>query len=130
MARIAIFDPCYVAALRPSDAEHALRVLRALGDEPDLLDGRCCGQPAFNSGFRGEAHDVGRELLRAAQPYDSVVVASGSCASMVGHYLPGLFQPPRRAGAERIAARFHEFALYVASHPNLERLGLRLPGVV
>jgi L-lactate dehydrogenase complex protein LldE len=130
VARIALFDPCYLGAIRSRDADHAMRVLRALGDEPELIDGRCCGQPAFNSGFRPEARDAGRQLLKAAQPYDVVVAASGSCVSMVTHYLPALFEGRRAEGANRIAGRFHEFASYVARHPNVGRLGLRLEGTV
>lgn len=130
MARVALFDPCYMAALRPGDAAHARHVLTALGDDVALIDGRCCGQPAFNSGFRGEAKAVGRELLRVAQPHAVIVTPSGSCVSMVRHYLPGLFEGSRVAGAQSIANRFREFTGYVATHPNVDRLGLRLRGVV
>lgn len=130
MARVALFDPCYLGALRPSDAAHARRVLEALGEEVTLLDGRCCGQPAFNSGFRSEARNVGRELLRAAREHETVVVASGSCRSMVTHYLPGLFEGERARGAAAIAGRFREFSGYVASHAGLDRLVLRLEGTV
>jgi L-lactate dehydrogenase complex protein LldE len=130
MARLALFDPCYLGTLRPGDAVHAKRVLEALGEEVTLLDGRCCGQPGFNSGFRSEAHDVGRELLRAAREFDTVVTASGSCVSMVSHYLPSLFEGTKAEGARRIAAKFHEFAAFVASHPALDNLVLRLEGVV
>jgi L-lactate dehydrogenase complex protein LldE len=49
---------------------------------------------------------------------------------MVRHYLPGLFEGERAAGAQRIADRFVDFASYVAAHPNLDTLGLRLEGVV
>lgn len=130
MARIALFDPCYMATLRPQDAANARHILEALGDDVALLDGRCCGQPAFNSGFRAEAKSVGRQLLKAGQPFGAVVVTSGSCTSMVRHYLPGLFEGERGAGAQRIAERFVDFASYVASHPNLDKLGLQLEGVV
>ena len=130
MAQVALFDPCYMATLRPGDAAEAKRVLEALGDDVTLLDGRCCGQPGFNSGYRGEAKTVGRELLRAAQPWSRIVTISGSCTSMVQHYLPALFDGERRVGAQSIANRFREFGSYVASHENLDRLGLRLDGVV
>lgn len=130
MPRVALFDPCYVAALRPTDANHARRVLEALGDEVELVDGRCCGQPAFNSGFRAEARTVGRELLRAIQPFDMAVVTSGSCTSMIQHYLPSLFDGRKAEGANAIARRTVEFAAYVASHPRLDSLGLRLEGTV
>jgi L-lactate dehydrogenase complex protein LldE len=130
MATVALFDPCYMSMLRPRDAANARRVLEALGDDVSLLDGRCCGQPAFNSGYRKEARATGRELLRAAQPHSSIVLASGSCTSMVQHYLPPMFDGTRRAGAQSIANRFHEFCTYVAAHPRLDQLALKLEGVV
>jgi len=127
---VALFDPCYMAALRPGDAEAARRVLEALGDETTLIDGRCCGQPAFNSGYREQAKTAGRELLKAAQPWSTVVSLSGSCTSMVRHYLPMLWDGERRVGAQSIANRFQPFASYVQNHPNAGKLGLRLVGTV
>jgi L-lactate dehydrogenase complex protein LldE len=130
MARIALFDPCYLGALRPGDAGHARRVLEALGDEVVLIDGRCCGQPAFNSGFRAEARVAGREMLRALQPFERAVITSGSCTSMVQHYLPGLFEGRKGEGARIIGGRVVEFSRHVAEHPRLGSLGLRLEGTV
>jgi len=130
MARVALFDPCYMAALRPRDIEFARHVLEKLGDIVTVLDGRCCGQPAFNSGFRNEARTAGRQLLKAGQPHQAVVVPSGSCTAMVRHYLPTLFEGRRAAGATAIANRFVDFASYVANHPDVGRLSLRLEGTV
>lgn len=130
MARVALFDPCYMAALRPGDIDFARHVLETLGDTVSLIDGRCCGQPAFNSGFRDEARTVGRQLLKAGQPFEAVVVNSGSCTSMVRHYLPTLFEGRRAAGATNIAHRFVDFASYVAAHPMLDRTAFRLEGTV
>ena len=130
MAAVALFDPCYMAAIRPKDAGQARHVLEALGDTVTLIDGRCCGQPAYNSGFRPEAKMAGRELLRAARDHDTVVTLSGSCAAMARHYLPDLFPAHRGDAARTIGQRFREFGDYVASHPALPTLGLRLPGVV
>jgi len=127
---VALFDPCYMAMLRPEDAAHARRVLEALGDTVTLLDGRCCGQPAYNSGFRDEAKEVGRGLLKAAQPFETVVTLSGSCTGMVQHHLPTLFSSYRQQGAQKIADRFHDFTGYVATHPNIGRLKLKLEGTV
>jgi L-lactate dehydrogenase complex protein LldE len=126
MALVGLFVPCYIAALRPSDIDHARRVLEALGDSVDVVDGVCCGQPAFNSGFRAEAKDVARQALRAGQPYDRVVVLSASCTSMVQHFAPSLWEGDRREGARRIVARFIEFTAHVATHSHLGDLGLRL----
>lgn len=130
MARVALFDPCYMSTLRPGDAAFSRHVLESLGDDVSLIDGRCCGQPAFNSGFGAEARGAGRQLLKAGQPFATVVVTSGSCTSMVRHYLPTLFEGSRAAGATSIANRFTDFASYVAGHPNLDSLIFKLPGVV
>jgi L-lactate dehydrogenase complex protein LldE len=130
MARVALFDPCYMAALRPQDVGFARHVLEKLGDTVTLIDGRCCGQPAFNSGFRNEARAAGRQLLKAGRTHQAVVVPSGSCTAMVRHYLPALFEGRRAAGATAIANRFVDFASYVAGHPGLGRLALRLEGAV
>ncbi len=130
MPRVALAIPCYVSATRPSDAGHAASVLRALGDDVTLISGRCCGQPAFTSGFRAESQQVGMELLRAAQPFDEVVMPSSSCVSMLQHYLPSTFEGRKSSGAAQIGARFHEFASYVAGHSAIGSLVLRLPGAV
>ena len=130
MPRVALAVPCYVSATRPGDARHAETVLRALGDDVTVLSGRCCGQPAFTSGFRPESQQVGMELLRVAQPFDAIVMPSSSCVSMVQHYLPAMFEGRKRSGAEHIGARFHEFASYVGGHPAITLLSLRLQGTV
>lgn len=130
MARVALFDPCYMNTLRPGDAANAVAVLEALGDEVTLLDGRCCGQPAFNSGFRNEARSVGREALKAGRSFEAVVVTSGSCTSMVRHYLPMLYDGSRRLAAASIAERFVDFPTYVAAHPNLGSIIFKLDGAV
>lgn len=130
MARVALAVPCYTSVLQPGDAYHAERVLRALGDEVVPLEGACCGQPAFNSGHPREARTVGREFLRATRDDAIIVMPSGSCVSMVQHYLPTLFEGRRREGAEKIARRVREFTGYVATHPNLPSLPLRLSGAV
>lgn len=107
-----------------------MRVLEALGDEVEVVEGYCCGQPAFNSGFRAEAKAVGTEMLRAAREFETLVMPSGSCVGMVSHFLPGLFEGTKRDGAERIGERVEEFTAYVAGHPKLGSLGLRLTGTV
>lgn len=128
--RTALAVPCYAAALRPGEAKAALRVLEALGDEVTLVEGRCCGQAPFNSGYRPEARTAGRELLRAIQPFDHVVMLSGSCAAMIQHYLPMLFDEPRRAGAHAIGERVTDLATHIAGHTNRAALALHLDGTI
>ena len=128
--RIALAVPCYAAALRPGESSAALRVLEALGDDVTLIEGRCCGQAPFNSGYRSEARSAGRNLLRAVQPFDRVVMLSGSCTAMIQHYLPMLFEGSRREGAHGIGKRVDDLATYLAGHPDRGRLNFHLDGVV
>lgn len=130
MAAIALLAPCYVSVLRPSEVRDARSVLEALGDDVDVVEGRCCGQPAFNSGYHEEARRVGRQALRLGRDYETIVVPSGSCTSMIQHYLPTLWEENRRDAAEQIASRFTDFATYVASHPVWRSLRPRLSGVI
>jgi L-lactate dehydrogenase complex protein LldE len=51
----------------------------------------CCGQPAFNSGFPGEAKRVARKQIRLLCKDYPIVVPSGSCAGMMKHHYPELF---------------------------------------
>jgi L-lactate dehydrogenase complex protein LldE len=130
MAHVLLVEPCYQSVLRPDESGHAIRLLKALGDEVTLLRGRCCGQPAYNSGFRDDARATGREMLRAARDADAVVMPSGSCTSMVQHYLPTLFGGRSRDEATVIAGRFTEISAWVAAHEGLGKLALRLKGSV
>ena len=50
----------------------------------------CCGQPAFNAGHRAAARRVARTFTKAFSRSAPVVLPSGSCTTMVTHYLPEL----------------------------------------
>ena len=52
----------------------------------------CCGQPAFNSGHRRAAARVARTFTKAFSRELPVVLPSGSCATMLVHYLPQLLE--------------------------------------
>jgi L-lactate dehydrogenase complex protein LldE len=54
----------------------------------------CCGQPAFNAGHHAAARRVARTFTRAFDRGRPIVCASGSCATMVAHYLPQLLDTP------------------------------------
>ena len=72
-------------------------------------DQTCCGQPAFNSGYRAEARTIARHFLDVFWPLvnegaiDAIVVPSGSCAAMVTHFYPVLFEDGEDAQYERRA---------------------------
>jgi L-lactate dehydrogenase complex protein LldE len=118
--RVQLFHTCLVNELDPDVGFAVVRVLERLGFTVDVpLDQTCCGQPAFNAGFQHDARVVARHTIeildRTSGP---IVIPSGSCADMLVHQYPSLFErdPPMRQKAERIAARCREFSQFVAEH--------------
>ncbi|OIR07521.1 lactate utilization protein A [mine drainage metagenome] len=51
----------------------------------------CCGQPAYNAGFWGEAKDVCTKFIKDFKGADYIVAPSASCIGFVRNYYPKLF---------------------------------------
>ncbi len=129
--RVALFVPCYVDLINPEVGVSVVRVLRRLGVEVVYPEKQtCCGQPAFNSGFFGEARGVARHFMDVFEDWDHVVCPSGSCTTMVGHYYPFIFDenPEERARAEALAPKVREFSDFLVNVLGVEDLGARLEG--
>lgn len=118
MKRVVLFHTCLVNEIDPDVGFAVVRVLERLGWEVDVpLDQTCCGQPAFNAGFQDDARAVARHTLDVLdRTTDPIIVPSGSCADMLVHQYPHLFEhdPELCAKATRVAARCREFSQFVA----------------
>jgi L-lactate dehydrogenase complex protein LldE len=91
--RVQLFATCLGDLVFPDAVAHAERLLREAGYEVEFpREQVCCGQPAFNSGHRAAARRVAKTFVRAFSRDLPVVVPSGSCATMVAHYLPELLE--------------------------------------
>jgi L-lactate dehydrogenase complex protein LldE len=89
--RVQLFATCLGDLLFPDAVADAEVLLRRAGFEVDFPPRQtCCGQPAFNAGHRAAARRVARSFARAFSREAPIVCASGSCATMVTHYLPEL----------------------------------------
>ena len=102
----------------------AVQVLRDLGVAVDFPAGQtCCGQPAYNSGFRDSARSTAGAFLQAFAASEAVVSISGSCAAMVRDGFPDLFEgEPEEAEARALAARTYEFSEYLVNVLSVEEL--------
>src|SRR5437588_11466252 len=87
--RVSLFVTCLVDQLWPSVGTSAVEVLRGAGCEV-VFDERqtCCGQPAFNTGYRHEARLLAKRFIEIfeATGSDAIVSPSGSCTAMVHHF--------------------------------------------
>ncbi len=124
---------CLAGELRPEVAEAAVTVLRALGFTVAVpRDVLCCGQPAFNTGFRPEARRVVRHDARAlADSDDPIVLPSGSCAHTIRHAWDELAEDDaERRTYAAIATRTHELTSFVVARGGLAQLRMRGTGRV
>ena len=122
-----LFITCLVDHLYPEIAEAVVIVLEREGVKVHVPpDQTCCGQPAFNGGFRDEARQMARHFLDIfADTEGPIVTPSGSCAAMVVHHYPDLFadEPEQRKRAEEVAGRVREFSQFL-----FEDLGVKQAG--
>src|SRR6184192_1883826 len=111
--RVSLFVTCLADQLWPAAAVGAVAVLRRVGCEV-VFDERqtCCGQPAFNTGYRREAQKFAKRFIEIFEETDAdaIVSPSGSCTAMVKHFHGLLPEDEKwRGRAEKIAAKTHEF---------------------
>lgn len=134
MKRVSLFVSCLVDGFWPDVGAAAVRVLRKAGVEVVFEPKQtCCGQPAYNTGYREEARRVAAAMVDAfaGDDADAVVVPSGSCAAMIRH-APELFEPgsEHRARAVALAARTHEFSSFLVDVLGVVDLGASFEGRV
>lgn len=113
-----VFATCVVDLFMPDAGLDAIAVLERLGCRVHVPDAQtCCGQPAYTSGFPEESRRVAAAQLDLfPQPWP-IVVPSGSCAGMMRHHWPRLFEsdPALQAQARDIGARVVEFSDFLAA---------------
>jgi L-lactate dehydrogenase complex protein LldE len=125
--KIGLFVTCLADLIRPSTAFAALTLLRRAGCEVEVpTQQTCCGQPAYNSGDRGDAARIARNVIKAFEGYDYVVAPSGSCMGMIRLHFLELFadDPAWLRRAEALAAKGFELTSFL-----VDVLGYRPQGI-
>ena len=88
-----IFIPCFVDQLYPQTAVNMVKLLEKVGCAVNYnVEQTCCGQPAFNAGFWGEAKEVCGKFLKDFSGTDYIVAPSASCVGFVRNYYGKLFE--------------------------------------
>jgi L-lactate dehydrogenase complex protein LldE len=123
-----MFVTCVVDQLFPTVGLAMADVLERAGCRLDFPEAQtCCGQPAFNSGYRDEARDVAKHFLNVFKDAEYIVSPSGSCTSMVKHHYAELFadDPERKEQARLIAERTYEFSAFLTGVLGVDQVGAR-----
>lgn len=131
---VQLFVTCLVASFHPQTGEAIISILHRLGIDVDLPRSQtCCGQPNFNAGLRAEAHPLVEHTIKVLEnTKGDIVIPSGSCAHMIKHGYPELFQddPVWLPRAQAVASRVYEFTEYLVDKLGVTDLGARWDGTL
>jgi len=119
-----------VDQLYPQTAFNMVKVLETAGVEVKYNTGQtCCGQPAYNAGFRNEARDVCSKFLKDFAGADYVVAPSASCVGFVRNYYSTLFDNSSLHNEVRdLGRRIFEFSSFLVNVLGVEDFGASLYG--
>ena len=131
--KVSLFITCLVDQFCPEVGVNVVKVLRRLGVEVDFpMEQTCCGQPAFNSGFRTEAGALAERFIDIFEDSEYVVAPSGSCTGMVRVFFPDLFKddPEMLKRARSLASRTYEFTEFLVNVLGVEDVNAHFEGKV
>ena len=129
---VSLFVTCLVDQLWSGIGTSCVEVLRRVGCEVEFDERQtCCGQPAFNTGYRTEAREVAQRFIRIFEESDAeaIVSPSGSCTAMVHHFAKLFSDDPEwRKRAQAVAARTHELSSFLIRVLKIEDVGATWAG--
>lgn len=135
--KVSLFVTCVVDQLFPRVGLATVKLLRGLGVEVTFNpEQTCCGQPAFNSGYRAQAREVASHFVgvfeRELASADYVVAPSGSCVTMVRKFYHELFagDDAMLERAARVGRSTYELSEFLVRVMGVEATGARWTGRV
>ena len=131
--KASLFITCLVDQFHPQVGEAMVSALRRAGVILDFPEAQtCCGQPAFNSGFRRQARSLAARFISIFEGDGYVVAPSGSCTAMVKVFYPELFKndPKALEKARALSSRVYEFSEFLTRVVGVEDVGASYHGTV
>ncbi len=122
---VQIFIPCFIDQLYPQVAFSMIKVLKKAGCEVTYNPNQtCCGQPAFNAGFWGEAKDVCDKFMKDFAGSDYIVAPSASCVGFVKNYYKKIYEnSARKDSVNRLSSRIYEISDFLVNVLKVEDVG-------
>jgi len=131
---VSLFITCLVDQMFPDVGEAMVATLRRLGVEVSFNDAQtCCGQVAFNTGYRPEARSMAEHMLTVFERdrSDFIVAPSGSCTAMVRNFYGELFHGSDNDKwgdmLARVRPRLREFSEFIVNELGVEDVGASFP---
>ena len=131
--KVSLFITCLVDILFPQVGVSMVKVLKRLGVEVDFPEEQtCCGQPAFNSGFRQDAKVLAKRFISIFSQDGFIVSPSGSCTSMVRVFYKELFHDDQKLleMVDLLSSRTYEFSEFLVNVLKVDDVGATYNGRV
>ncbi len=128
MTEVQLFATCLGEEFFPEVNDAAVTVLERLRLRvKPLKRAFCCGQVAFNEGFREEARALARRFLDSCEPGIPIVLPSGSCSSMIKIFYGDLLASDTELLAKAHAIRpwVFEFSQFLVDVLKVKYVGAR-----
>lgn len=113
-----LFIPCFIDQLYPDTAVNVFRILKRAGVEVHYNpEQTCCGQPAYNSGFAGEASKLASKFIDDFRGASTIVTPSASCAAYIRQYYSRLLKddPSRLQSFEILKSGIFELSDFLVN---------------
>ncbi len=123
------FGTCLVDLIYPQAGMAGIQLIQREGIKVIFpQDQTCCGQPAWNSGYRKQAREVALAQLECFPDDLPIVVPSGSCAGMMRYQYPELFKDhPEYARVQNFSNRVFELTEFLVHVLKVELKDLGEP---
>lgn len=129
---VQLFIPCFVDQLYPQTAFNMVKVLEKAGCTVEYnSEQTCCGQPAFNAGFRDEAKEVCAKFIKDFKGADYIVAPSASCVGFIRNYYLKLFDNSSvHNEVKDLGKRTYELSDFLVNVLQVEDFGASLDATV
>lgn len=127
--RVYFYGTCLIDLFYPEAGLAAMDILQQ--ESVSIIypsEQSCCGQPAWNSGYREQAAKVIQSQLKLFSKPIPIIVPSASCAGMIKHQWPEAFTlAHEKQQAQDIADRVIELTDYLVNHLHIEPAVVKNP---
>ena len=134
MTTIQLFITCLTDSFFPKTGQAVVDIFQRLGITVGFArDQTCCGQPTFNAGLRKDARAIAEHTIKVFEKTTGdIVTPSGSCAHMLRHNYPELFEndPAWLPRAKALSARTYEFTEYLVDKLGVSNVGAKWDGLL
>lgn len=102
-----------------------MKVLQRVGCGVNYnIEQTCCGQPAYEDGFRDPCKEVGEKLIREFQDERFIVCPGPGCVKTVKEYYPSLFHNSALHNEYKLVQKhFYELGDFLTNKMNVSEIG-------